>query len=211
MICLIDKQVSRSVSRPVSQSVDRSVAVSSSFREGREISRLRAAADLPLSLSLSLCTGDKFTHGATGSLIDVHTVAARAAAPCPKLKAAAQAPHIACGGPLRWIFLNRYRNDLRLLPNEFAYTNTGGQTDRQTDGETVGQTVGQIGSFPFTQLLLLFLFWAPSLSLSLHQVGGNLWLSISDMMRQNVAASSTRPTPSLSLFPLPLSIYFFIS
>lgn len=112
---------------------------------------------------------------------------------CPKLEAAAQAPHIACVGPLRWIFLNRYRNDLRLLPNEFAYTNTGGQTDGQTNGET--ETVGQIGSFPFTQLLLLFLFWAPSL----HQVGGNLWLSISDMMWQNVAASSTRLPPSLRL------------
>lgn len=73
----------------------------------------------------------------------MHTVAARAAAvaapaPCHKLKAAAQAPHIACGGPLRWIFLNRYRNDLRLLPNEFAYTNTGGQTGRQTVRQTDG-------------------------------------------------------------------------
>lgn len=133
---------------------------------------------------------------------------------CPKLEAAAQAPHIACGGPLRWIFLNRYRNDLRLLPNEFAYTNTGGRTDGQRDGqtngetETVGQTVGQIGSFPFTQLLLLFLFWAPSL----HQVGGNLWLSISDMMRQNVAASSTRLPPSFHLsLSSSLSICFFIS
>lgn len=124
---------------------------------------------------------------------------------CPKLEAAAQAPHIACGGPLRWIFLNRYRNDLRLLPNEFAYTNTGGRTDGQRDGQTNGETetVGLIGSFPFTQLLLLFLFWAPSL----HQVGGNLWLSISDMMRQNVAASSIRLPP---FFRLSLSLSFHL-
>lgn len=122
---------------------------------------------------------------------------------CPKLEAAAQAPHIACGGPLRWIFLNRYRNDLRLLPNEFAYTNTGGRTDAQTNGET--ETVGLIGSFPFTQLLLLFLFWAPSL----HQVGGNLRLSISDMMRQNVAASSTRLPPSFRL-SLPISFHLLL-
>lgn len=126
---------------------------------------------------------------------------------CPKLEAAAQAPHIACGGPLRWIFLNRYRNDLRLLPNEFAYTNTGGRTDGQRDGQTNGETetVGQIGSFPFTQLLLLLLFWAPSL----HQVGGNLRLSISDMMRQNVAASSTRLPPSLRL-SLSLSFHLLL-
>lgn len=59
--------------------------------------------------------------------------------------AAAQAPMpdgVACGGRFRWIFLNRYRNDLRLLPNEFAYTNTAGDT---------GPTGRPI--FPFTQQL----------------------------------------------------------
>lgn len=132
---MTSRSVDQSVSQ-TSQSVDRSVAVSSSFRAG-ERSLDRGQLLISLSPSLSVA-GDKFTHGATGSLIDVHTVAARAAA------AAASAP-----AP-NWRQLRR-RRTLRavarlggyfLIDIEMIYvcclmsSHTQTQADRRTDRRT---------------------------------------------------------------------------
>lgn len=206
---LPDWQAGQSISQS-SQSVDRSVAVSSSFRE-RSLDRGQLLSSLSLSLGRwrqIYAWRDRFINWCAHCR---RTSCCCCCCPCP----VSPAPN--------WRQLRRRRTlravarlggyfliDIEMiyvccLMSSHTQTQADGQRDGQTNGETetVGQTVGQIGSFPFTQLLLLLLFWAPSL----HQVGGNLRLSISDMMRQNVAASSTRLPPS---FHLSLSLSFHL-